>query len=337
MDVIVVGGGLMGCAVAHALAARGASVTLLERAVVGAEASAAAGGILAPRVEAHGLEPMRTYGLRSLELYEPWIRSLGVEPEHIGFDRCGVVVVREAAPDPDAERCDDVRALEPGLAAAAGWWLPEEGVLDPRLLLRAVSIAARGAGVRVRVGDTVAAVHAGAVLLADGSALRGTVVVCGGAWTSTIAGLEGVPVRPIRGQMAALEGVALRRVVFGPRGYLVPRPASAAPRVVVGATVEDVGFDKRVTAGGLRDVLDHAVRLAPRLADAELVETWAGLRPATPDDLPLIGALDGVFLASGHYRNGILLAPITAAWMAAAVLDGQAPPAAVDPGRFSAV
>lgn len=329
--VVVVGGGLLGCAVAHALARRGARVTVLERAVVGAEASSAAGGILAPRVEAHGREPLRSFGIASLDMYEAWVRSLGAE---VGFARCGALVLQPDRPDTNAVWTDDARAVEPALGAAGAWWLPEEGVVDPRRLVPAVSAAARASGAVFRAGSAVRAVHTDAVELEDGSVVRGRVVVCAGAWTGRVPGLSAVPVRPVRGQIVALEGVTVRRVIFGPAGYVVPRPADP-DRVLAGATVEEAGFEKAVTAEGLRAVLDTAIRLAPPLAQARVAETWAGLRPGTPDELPIVGEHHGVWVASGHYRNGILLAPLTARWIADAMLDGAPTPAALRAGRFA--
>jgi glycine oxidase len=327
--VVIVGGGLLGCAVAEALASRGQAVTVLERAVVGAEASSAAGGILAPRIEAHGREPLRAFGIASLDMYEGWVRRLGVE---VGFARCGALSLRPESPDADAVWRDDARTIEPAIGASGAWWLPEEGVVDPRRLVPAVSDAARAAGAVFRTA-VVRAVHPDGVELDGGELLRGRVVVCAGAWTGRVPGLEGAPVRPVRGQIVALEGVPLRRVVFGPGGYVVPRPADLS-RVLAGATVEEAGFDKAVTVEGLRAVLDTAVRLAPALAGARVAETWAGLRPGTPDELPIVGEQDGVWIASGHYRNGILLAPITARWVAEGLLDGAPTPRELRPGRF---
>lgn len=334
-SVLIVGGGLLGCAVALELAWRGVPVEVLERAVVGAEASSAAAGILAPRLEAHGQEPMRSVGIESLELYPSWVERLGRD---VGFQRCGLLLAvlegqEVPSPDVDARWVDDARALEPALGPAVrgAWWLPEEATVDTRRLLPAVHAAAEEAGAAFRVGTVVKHVHAGGVELEDGTRLRGRVVVCAGAWTGEVPGLAALPVRPVRGQLAGLQGVPLQRVVFGAGGYLVPR---ADARVVCGATMEEVGFSRGVTAAGVRQVLDTAMRLAPALGGAAFEGAWSGFRPGTPDGLPILGQVDGVWVASGHYRNGILHAPFTARRMAGALLDNSPLPLEFAPQRF---
>jgi glycine oxidase len=336
--IVVVGGGLLGCAVALEIARRGAPVEVLERAIVGAEASTAAAGILAPRMEAHGREPARAIGVESLALYPAWVGSLGVD---VGFVRTGLLrVVRagEALAPPDADAtwldADAARRIEPGLSAdiLGAWSLPEEATLDPRRLVPAVHHAAEAAGARFRLGAEVAAVDAEGVTLTDGSRVAGRVVVCAGAWTSRVPGLAPLPVRPVRGQLVALSGEPIRHVLFGAGGYLVPR---ADGRVIAGATVEEVGYARGVTAGGVRAVLDTAVALVPDLRAAAFDAAWSGFRPGTPDDLPVLGNVAGVWVASGHYRNGVLLAPLTARWMASALLDGAELPAAFRPDRFA--
>lgn len=335
--VVVVGGGLLGCAVALEIARRGCPVVVLERAIVGAEASSAAAGILAPRLEAHGREPLRSLGVESLAMYPEWVASLGAD---VGLMRTGVLkVVRAGDPldAPDVEAvwldADAARSAEPGLAqdVLGAWSLPDEATLDPRRLLPAVHVAGGAAGVRFRVGEEVATVDASGVTLVTGERVDGRVVVCAGAWTAKVPGLKPLPVRPVRGQLVALSNEPIRHVIFGAGGYLVPR---ADGRVIAGATVEEVGFARGVTAGGVRAVLDTAVAMVPDLAFAAFDGAWSGFRPGTPDDLPVIGEVGGVWVASGHYRNGILLAPLTAKWMAAAVIDGMRLPPLFAPGRF---
>lgn len=333
--VVVVGGGLLGCAVALELARRKVDVVVLERAVVGAEASSAAAGILAPRLEAHGQEPMRSVGIESLELYPSWVAGLGRD---VSFQRCGLLrVVLEGeecpSPDVDARWVDDVRALEPTLSekAVGGWWLPEEATVDTRLLVPAVHAAAEEAGAAFRLGATVSRVGPDGVELEGGGQVGGRVIVCAGAWTGQVPGLRPLPVRPVRGQIVGLSGVGMRRVVFGNGGYLVPRLDG---RVVAGSTMEEVGFTRGVTAAGVRHVLDTALRIAPPLGAAAVDGTWSGFRPGTPDTMPILGDVDGVWVASGHFRNGILHAPFTARAMAAAMLDGAPLPAEFSPARF---
>lgn len=341
---VVVGAGLSGCAVAHALATRGAQVDVLERAVPGAEASSAAAGILAPRMEAHGHEPLRSLGIASLGMYPEWLAALerdsGLTAD---FSRPGLLRVVGEQADP-AEMKPDREAVwlegavlhrrESSLASpwAAAWWLPDECAVDPRKLMRAVHAAAAGAGARFHTGMTVDRVDADGVTGTSGERFRGVVVVCAGAWTGRIPGLAHVPVRPVRGQLVALQGgIGPRHVIFGPDGYMVPRTDG---RTIVGTTVEEVGFARGVTAGGIHRVLDFSLRVCPGLAGAELTESWSGFRPGTPDHLPILGRVDGVWVASGHYRNGLLLAPYTAAAMAAALLDGAPLPAELAPERF---
>ncbi len=330
MKNVVVGGGLVGCAVALELARRGEDVLCLERAVPGAEASSAAGGILSPRVEAHGDLAARTLGIASLDMYEAWVDSLAAD---VGFRRCGVLVLKSESPDEDAAPVagSAIAAIAPGLVARSAWWLPDEGMLDTRRLVGAVRDAASRAGVEFRSGRTVVTVDADGVGLEDGERFQGRVAVCAGAWTASVGGLDGLPVRPVRGQLVALADTSVTNaVVFGPNGYLVPRE----DELVVGATMEEVGFARGVTAGGVRQVLDHAFQLAPGLAGTELLRAWSSFRPGSPDGNPLVGRVRGAWLASGHFRNGILLAPLTARRLVAAMLDGDPLPSTWSPERF---
>jgi glycine oxidase len=298
--------------------------------VPGAEASSAAAGILAPRVEAHGDEAARGLGLESLAMYEDWLASLG---DDAGFVRSGVLVVDEAQPDADARpvRGAALAALAPGLHAPAGWWFPDEARLDTRRLIPAVHAAAVRAGVRFRTGAEVEALLDDGVALVGGERIGGEVVVCAGAWTARVAGLAAVPVRPVRGQLVALGGPPpWSPVVFGAGGYLVPR----ADELVVGSTVEEVGFARGVTAAGMLAILGRAVALAPGLAERPVTRQWSSFRPGSPDGRPLVGRTARAWVASGHYRNGLLLAPLTARRLVAALLDGTPLPPAWSPARF---
>jgi glycine oxidase len=225
--------------------------------------------------------------------------------------------------------------VEPGLSPErAGWLVDGEGWLDPRALAPAVHAAALSAGVRC-VQTEVLGVGEGEVLTAAG-ALRGTVVVCAGAWTAQVPGLTALPVRPLRGQVLALlspAGFRLGHVVFGAGGYLVPRTDG---RVLVGSTMEDVGFARGVTSEGMAKLRATARQLCPALEDAAELETWSGFRPSTPDGLPLLGTVRGIWVASGHHRNGILLAPYTAMSVADAILEGAPLPPSLRADRFSA-
>jgi glycine oxidase len=353
-NVVIVGGGIMGCAAAWQLARRGASVTVLERSVPGAEASSAAAGILGAQLEASGPGAMAELALESRKLYPRWSKALAEETGiDVGYRKCGILRVAldaagakklseeaiwqrrqgQEAPRIGGKRA---RAIEPALArgVAGGVHFAEDGRIDPPLLLRALHIAAARAGASFRTGAYVRRVliesgRARGVLLEDGQSIGGdAVVVAAGSWTTLV---EGVPlrsdaVRPARGQIVELASSQplLRGVVFGPRCYLVPRDDG---RTLVGSTLEFVGYRRGVTAGAVRDLLDAAIELVPALAEAALSGTWSSFRPYTEDHRPLIGPtqVPGLALATGHYRNGILLAPITAEIVARTLLGGRSP------------
>ncbi|ACG71389.1 glycine oxidase ThiO [Anaeromyxobacter sp. K] len=358
-DVVVVGAGLQGASVALRLAQAGKQVVVLERAVPGAEASYAAGGILSPGVEA--LEPGPFYALcaASLARYPGFAREVeAASGMWVGLRGGGTLEI--AVDDPEArllagraeklhkaglpvEVLDDaeVRRLEPGVSpeTRGALYFADEASVDPRLLGRAVYVAAARAGARFVTGKVERIVHAGGRAVGvDHDAGRieaDAVVLAAGSWSMQVEG-NGLPpgaVRPVRGQIALLDTrpPLLSRVVFSANGYVVPR---ADGRILCGSTMEEVGHEKAVTAGGLRRVLDIALEIAPALAAAPVVETWSNFRPASPDGSPILGAgtVPGLYYATGHTRNGILLAPVTADAVAAAVL-GTPPP--VDLAPFS--
>jgi glycine oxidase len=347
----VVGGGVMGCACAWQLARAGARVVVLERSVPGAEASSAAAGILGAQVEAHGDGPLAALGRESRRLYPRFVkelaRSTGIDVE---YRESGVLKVAASAPkarelarsvawlEPRPRSVDRawLRKHEPELSArlAGGVLFEGDARIDPRLLLRALHIAAANAGVVFRSGAYVRHVvkdngRAVGVALDDGHVVRGThVLVAAGSWTTLVGGvgLRDGSVQPVRGQIVELETSepVLRRVVFGPKTYLVPRDDG---RVLVGSTMEFVGYRREVTAGAVRDLLTAALALCPVLEGAQLRASWSSFRPFSPDELPFIGESDskGLLLATGHHRNGILLAPVTAAIIAALVLGRRTP------------
>jgi glycine oxidase len=359
-DVVVIGAGVQGSAVALRLAQAGKDVLVLERSVPGAEASSAAGGILSPGVEA--VEPGPFYELcrASLARYEALARELeratGVSVGYRGGGTLEVALDDDhaqllAARAEQLERHalpaeildgDAVARLEPGVSreARGGLLFPDEASVDPRPLARALYLAAHAAGARFRTGQVQRIVHEGGraagVEHDSGRIAADAVVLAAGAWSALVEG-SGLPrgaVRPVRGQIALLDTRPrlLSRVVFSDKGYVVPR---ADGRVLCGSTMEEVGFEKAVTAGGLKGVLELAIEIAPALASAAVLETWSNFRPASPDGWPVLGPsrVAGLFYATGHTRNGILLTPITADAVAAAVL-GQPPP--VDLAPFSA-
>jgi glycine oxidase len=341
------------------LAQAGKRVVVLERAVPGAEASSAAGGILSPGVEA--LEPGPFYALcrASLARYPGFVedverlsgmsvslRRLGTLEVALDDDHAKILaaraekLLRHGLP---VEVLDDAaaRRLEPGLSpeTRGALFFSDEGSLDPRLLARAAYVAACRAGARFLTGQVRRIVTEGGRAVGveheSGRIEAEAVVLAAGSWSLQVEG-HGLPpgaVRPVRGQIALLDTrpPLLSRVVFSGHGYVVPRPDG---RVLCGSTMEEVGFEKAVTAGGLRHVLDVAMGIAPALERAPVIETWSNFRPASPDGEPILGAgtVAGLLYATGHTRNGILLTPVTADAISAAVL-GRAPP--VDLAPFS--
>jgi glycine oxidase len=365
-NVVVIGGGVIGLAIAWRLAQRGRSVCVLERGELGAGTTHVAAGMLAPVTEADAGElALLELGLRSARAWPAFAEELaaasGADP---GLHRCGALLVARDGDEAAAlerelalrlelglevERVPPRAAprLEPALAPTLRLALavPGDHAADPRALVLALAEAARRAGATLRTGATVEAVRvdAGArvrgVALAGGEVVAaGEVVVAAGAWSGAIAGLPAVAVRPVKGQIMRLRDPAgpglLERIVRFEGGYLVPRGDG---RYVLGATMEERGFDTTVTAGGLYELLRDAGELVPGIHELVVEETTAGLRPATPDNAPLLGRaeeLDGLTWATGHHRNGILLAPVTGE-IIAGVLDGADAPAAFTPGRFT--
>jgi glycine oxidase len=358
-DVVIVGGGVMGCACAWELARAGARVLVLERSVPGAEASSAAAGILGAQIEAHGPGPTARLALLSRARYARWVNALvsatGID---VGYRECGLLklgfgarAVKDLQHGVEWQRrarlpveTIDARralALEPALNArvTGGVRFVRDARVEPPLLLRALHIAAQRTGAAFQSGAYVRRVivergRASGIALDDGSAVKSkNVVIAAGSWTTLIGGLNlaSDAVRPVRGQIVELvsDTPPLRHVVFGPRCYLVPRDDG---RTLVGSTLEFVGYRREVTAGAVRDLLDAAIELVPSLAHAQMRSAWSNFRPYTGRDQPLLGpaGIAGVTLATGHFRNGILLAPITAE-IVAAIISGHRPPLPLSP------
>jgi glycine oxidase len=366
-DVLVIGAGIVGCSIALELCARGAKVTVLERAVPGAEASTVAAGILAPHVE-HPDDPiLASLGEESREAHARWAdRFREKEGIDVGFRRTGALVVAHAGDAIDARVAHhrergiahehlsgrDARVLEPALSPRieAAVLLPDEAQVEPPKLLRAIALAAELAGVRF-LRSVVRSVHlegerVRGVALESGLAECPNVVVAAGSWISLVPGAGGSEralheVSPVRGQLVHCEAHPrlVRRLIFGSGGYVVPRGDG---RYVCGATTEEAGFEKETTLGGVHQVLERALVVVPQLANARFVAHHVNFRPGTPDGRPLVGrgAADGLWIASGHYRNGILLAPITATLLAGLVTGdartaADARLAALSPTRFA--
>lgn len=349
LDALVVGAGAIGLACAWRAGQAGLRVRVLERDVPGAGASGVAAGMLAPVGEATwGEDRLVELALRSHERWPRFAEELtAASGAQVGFLRQGAL---HAALDPDeaaelrrrfelmrelgleAEwlRTSEARELEPGLTprCAAALIAPHEAAADPRMLVEALRLACERAGVEVVTGAEVKDGLYGderieGVKTADGREHRApATVLAAGAWSGQAAWLPPEarpPVRPVKGEILTLRASGrppCERVVVTERVYMVPRGDG---RLVIGATVEEKGFDTTITAGGVLELLREGYRALPEVAELELVETVAGLRPGTPDNMPLVGpgAIAGLVLATGHFRNGILLAPLTADLVAA--------------------
>jgi glycine oxidase len=367
-DIVVVGGGIVGCAIAYELARRGASVTVLEERQVGRGATHASGGMLAPYIEAGDAGPLHELSLRSLALFDGFVAHVEADSGlGVSYRRTGTLQVacsaaglqglrtaaaRLAADGVEATLLDAaaVRSEEPqlGRQVVGGLLVPEHGFVAAEMLTAALAAAARHRGARIVEGCTAQriATRAGGLVVEteNGPIGGGTVVLAAGSWSGQIdiAGLSGrIPIRPVRGQLLRLawHGPRLRRITWGERCYLVPWDDGT---LLVGATVEEVGFDEQTTAPGVRELLSAVCDLLPAAADAGFIDARAGLRPATTDLLPVIGrsaACPDLMYATGHYRSGVLLAPVTATLVADALLDGRTDPllSATSPQRFGAL
>jgi glycine oxidase len=358
-DAVVIGGGVIGLACAWRAAERGLSVAVLERGEPGDGASGVAAGMLAPVTEADfGEEPLLRLNLASRELWPGFAAELEERSGlTCGYRESGALVVAAEHDDVDELRRlhalqrslgldadwlapKDCRRLEPGLSPriAGGILAPQDGHADPGAVVRALSAALEAAGGELFTGCEVLAVEDGGVRTRSGHVATGSVVVAAGAWSSALAP-GAPPVRPVKGQILELRARGSsagppERIVRTPRCYLFAR---ADGRTLLGATVEEQGFDTAVTADAVYRLLEAAWEVYPEVGELELVSARAGLRPGTPDNLPVVGESAGVVWASGHYRNGVLLAPITANGVAS-LLAGEEPPtelAACSPRRFA--
>ncbi|HZT91862.1 MAG TPA: FAD-dependent oxidoreductase [Gaiellaceae bacterium] len=331
LDAVIVGGGVIGLSAAWRASQRGLRVRVLERAAPGAGASRAAAGVLAPDPQTPGFTALAR---ASAERWRAFAHELG----DVGYERCGSLVLRFGGDDVafagEPLTAAQVRRLEPGVAAdcTGGVLLREDAQVDPR---RVVAALASLLGDAVAVGADVAAVDEGGATLRDGTRVEaGRVVLAAGAWAAQELAPD-LPVVPVKGQTIRLAGPPpAARIVRSEHVYVVPR---AKRETVVGATIERAGFDDAPRREATESLLRQVVRALPAAAALEVVEQSAGLRPGTPDDAPLLGDWNGVLVAGGHYRNGVLLAPITAEFVAA-TLAGEPPPPETrpfSPGRFA--
>jgi glycine oxidase len=334
-DVIIAGAGIIGLSTALELRHRGMQVLLLDRGQPGKEASGAAAGMLAPH-DPETPKALRPLALASAQLYPEYVEVLeGASGTKVDFRRHGTItmVADHDLPEPYHRLPpEELSRLEPALVTHGGSaFFVQEDVVDPVLLVEAARIAAKRAGVEI-VTDTNVEKIVGR--LARVEVVTGTEVIVAAAVVNCRGAWSGTPVKPRKGQsMYVLPRNAglLQHTIVAPDVYLVPRSSG---KVFIGATVEDVGYDKSVNPATIRDLHQSAAKLVPELGSAKIIDSWAGLRPGSPDDLPLLGATEteGVFVASGHFRNGILLAPLTARIMADLV---EEKPLLVDISAFS--
>ena len=355
-DVIIIGGGIIGSSIALRLAQAGLRVSVLDRGEPGAEASSAAAGMIAPQGERIGSKEFTDLCWASHGLYPEFVAEVEeISGIDTGYRRHGTMLLAF-----NEDQAREMEQIEAGASDSAGPARPGVEQLSAGAVLRHVPGAGDGAlkalflpadqwvdNERLTIATIEAARRLNAgfsnhtavdrFILADGRIASieaggqrfsaGEFILCAGAWSGTLAhsmGLE-IPTPPCRGQMIEFELASeLRMIVRAGHHYLVPR---AGRRVLAGTTAEYTGFDKSVTAAGLDSILEGTLRLAPFLADARYIRAWAGLRPDTPDHLPALGdsGIAGLTIATGHFRNGILLAPITARLIAGAILKGSRP------------
>lgn len=365
-DTTIVGGGVIGLSIGWMLSRSGASVTVIERGEAGRGTSWASGGMLGNDAEI-GFEELDLYrlGAESIRLWPDFVRDLeAASGMHVGFRTEGTIMVADDADGaahlrrifrfqqeqgvavewmPVADAFEMEPLLTPRITAAV--FAPSDAQVDPRLLVSALRTVFLAGGGTLIEHERVVGIESGGEGLttrteSGRSVVSSKVVVAAGAWSSTLdlGDEKPVPVRPVKGQMIELRmlpDLELNHVVRGRGIYLAPKRNQ---RLLVGATSEEMGFDETVTAGGLYELLEKAWRLIPAIYDMSVTDSWAGLRPATPDHAPLIGCVSDprIIVATGHHRHGILLSPVTAAAVADLVLRGETAIniAACDPSRF---
>lgn len=348
MSVVVVGGGVIGCSIAFHLQKAGTSVILLERGDIGGEASSAAAGMLIPPIEDVGVKAFNVLRIASLESYPALLEEVqGHSKMDVEYKVTGMLRTARSADTAkalqrivkkhagmewlDAATLQKLEpALDPALLGAA--YSHGDADLNPGLLTNALAKAAERLGADVRRGTMLTGFIGRGPRLDGVSTNYGdvrdvdAVVLAAGPWTEPLSMRLGMRMRtpPMRGQMLAYRSRAVRTAIWGEDGYLVPKPRGM---LYAGATIEDVGFRNTTSARGIAGLKRMAASLVPALRSASVAETWAGLRPGSPDGMPVIGRMpgrDNVYVATGHFRNGILLAPITGALVCEMVLSGKA-------------
>ncbi|HEX3279812.1 MAG TPA: glycine oxidase ThiO [Pyrinomonadaceae bacterium] len=368
-EVAIIGGGVIGMAIARALAQRGVrDVLIVERSSLGAEASSAAAGMLAPQAEADSADEFFQLCCQSRDLYPAFAQTLREETGiDIELETTGTLYLAFTEEDERElkQRYDwqtsaglevenlspgSARLFEPGISPnlRAALRFPLDNQVENRRLISALANANEALGVRVLTGASVDSLSIKRDRVSGIETSRGfitceKVVIASGAWTNQVISevLPNPRVEPVRGQMVSFDATLriARHVIYSSRGYIVPRRDG---RLLAGSTTEHAGFDKRVTAAGVQAIVASAVEIAPAVAALPLASTWAGLRPRAADGLPVLGPcaeIAGVFYATGHYRNGILLTPITADLLASAIVDDEvSPPLQIfSPDRFQLV
>jgi glycine oxidase len=364
LDVVIAGAGIVGLSAACSLAKRGLRCLVLDRGLVGREASFAAGGILSPQAETLPDSPLLPLALRArdrhLTLAEELLESTGLSVEH---RQDGVLSLAASTAEEASLRAliesqrrvglraemisrEELLQLEPDAhpESVGAARFPDDHRVDNRRLMEALRRLAVSRGVELREHTAIRGIKTAEGRLAsvrtdDATIETPSLLNALGAWAAQIDGdASAPPVRPVKGHMLSLvDGPSLRHVVYGHPGYIVPRGDG---RLIVGSTMEEAGFDRRITAEGIAQLLAIAADIAPATRKASLAEAWVGFRPATPDGLPIIGrgAVEGVVIAGGLFRNGILLGPLVGE-IAASLMVGEKPPAditAFSPERFSA-
>ena len=346
-DILILGGGIIGCSLARELARVAGRVVVLEQGRAGAAASSAAAGLLTPTFEA-GVGPLVDLAYDSTAIYESWVEELQADGAgDVGYRRAGLLTIAMRPEEAERIRCyaqvadprrpaewldsAELRRKEPALSphVQGAVWYPQDAQVHPVLLSRAVARAAELAGVRIhenervvrleRAGDRISRVQT-----ATATYEAGLVIVTAGAWSGGLLEPLGIhlPTRPVKGQLmqADCRVSPVQTPMHAGEALLIPRPDGS---LVLGVTVEEAGFDDTVTLDGMHTIMERTMALVPALSGLAFAHAWAGLRPATPDDLPYMGPVPpcrNLWVSVGHFRKGIMLAPLCARLLASSIL-----------------